>query len=476
MGIGLVLAPASSSAAIAHATGPSLDVHSSVVVPADLHADGRQGGPTNDPARPVAVAKSVEAPTTVAEPATRHAATPVAAATNTNTNTNTDADADADAWGEDDDWGDDDDWSDDSGPVDRTPKLSGVLAASARATQFAADDLPDGTPIADEVTFQIEHTHLKFSGDLTHKLAWEIMPCLTHMNSFSVMTAHFVYTVAPALQVTAGRFLLPFGHFNLRSLPGSFTPISRPLLYVSHEDRPVRFELGTPPSLMFTPRDDVGVQVSGNAWFAPNDVMQLSYMLYATNGLREASNQMSRHWDDNNNSKQLGGRVELGYNGAVLTTTVGGSLLANDYEDDPDTGRGLNQIAWNVDSSVSLRSRRGQRLTVRADYTRMHREVIPNDALRRGDERLEGGYAAIEAEFEPGTGLYYQYDASRQITPRARINETFYDLETIANRHVTGVFVTLAEFMQIKAEYGLSRHGWGIPDAHRVGLQTIVSF
>ncbi|TPV92477.1 MAG: hypothetical protein B7733_25530 [Myxococcales bacterium FL481] len=372
-----------------------------------------------------------------------------------------------------DDWDDTDDWEDEAGELDRTVKISGVLQASARATFFDKDRLPDGTPIEDGLTFQIEHTHLKFAGDLTSALAWEIMPCITHMNAFSVITANFVYTVAPTLQVTAGRFLLPFGQFNLRSLPGIYLPVSRPIAYASHEDRPVRFPLGTPDGIMFTPREDVGVQVGGNAWWGP---VQLSYAAYLTNGLRATSNDMARHWDDNNRGKQFGGRAEVGLHRLYLQAGVGGSVLSNDYEDDPVSGKGLDQVMWGADGYVSLGNEAGRRMTLRVEYANMHREIVPNEELRRGDERFEAGYLTLSGEVRPGYGLYYQLDLVRQRTPRTRFDEGFVDVEENALRHLGGAFVTVAGFLQVKAEYGNWQHGFGVPMAHRASLQTVLVF
>lgn len=380
-----------------------------------------------------------------------------------------DIDTSADDWDEEED-----DWEDEgTAEIDRAPKISGVMQASVRGTFFGGAELPDGTPSTDDLSFQIEHTHLKFAGDLTHALSWEIMPCVTHMNSFSVITANFALAVAPTLHITAGRFLLPFGQFNLRSLPGSYTPVSRPLVYASHEDRAVQFDLGSPDSIMFTPRDDAGVQVGGNAWFGP---MQLSYIGYVTNGLRATSNDMARHWDDNNRGKQLGGRVELGYSSLYLQAGAGGSLLSNDYEDDPVTGKGLDQVMWGADAYLTMRTEDGQRFSLRGEFVDMHREIVPNEDLRGGDERIQGGYVTVEGEVRPGYGLYYQLDLVRQRTPRSRLDETFVDVDEIALRHVGGAFVTIAGFLQLKAEYGNWQHGYGLPMAHRVALQTVLAF
>ena len=66
-------------------------------------------------------------------------------------------------------------------------------------------------------------------------------------------------------------------------------------------------------------RDDLGLLLSGSLWFGRDDVLQLSYSAYATNGLRPESNTMARFWDDNNADKQFGGRRSLSFNGERLS-------------------------------------------------------------------------------------------------------------------------------------------------------------
>ncbi len=370
---------------------------------------------------------------------------------------------------------DDDDW-DSAGPVDKKPRISGVMQASARATYYDRTAQPDGTPLDDQYQFQIEHTHIKFSGDLTEKLAWEIMPCVTHMNDFSVILANFTYALSSAGQITAGRFLLPFGQFNVRSLPGSYTTVSRPLLYQSHEDRMILFGDNTPKSLYFTPRDDTGLMLGGSYWMGSDDAIQLSYSIYVTNGLRAASNTMARFWDDNNSSKQYGGRLSASYNGNKLSATFGGSFLTNKYEDHSDTRDGLDQRAWAVDGVVSYNWAPGRRVSVRGEYVDMERDIIPNDELIQGDEGLTGAYVIVEADVLEYLAVYYAWDTLSQRTPRSQLNEGFRDVETTTNRHIGGLSLTLAEALIVRAEYGRWLEPQGVSNANRVSIQTIVAF
>lgn len=364
---------------------------------------------------------------------------------------------------------DDDDWNK-AGPVNRTPRVSGALMASYRLTWFAEHRLPDGSRVEDSNTFQLEHSHVKLSGDLSEKLSWELMPCVTHMNDFSVVTANFVYTLSPRLQATFGRFLLPFGQFNLRSLPGTYGTVSRPLLYSSHEDRQVRPDPRVPGNFLFTPRDDTGLGLSGSAWFGAGDVVQVSYNLYLTNGLRAVSDQHGRFWDDNNKGKQLGGRVGVSYPGTRLTVSAAGSFLANRYEQEHD------QRAWAVDAAASYQLAGARRLTVRGEYADMTREIQPTALLLQGDEQTKGAYVTVEAALTEAWGAYYQFDTLTARTPAAQLNQGFRDLEVTTTRHAAGLTLVVDEYLQLRAEYGLWLMPLGLPDAHRLAVQTVVTF
>lgn len=363
-----------------------------------------------------------------------------------------------------------DDW-DTAGPVDKTPHISGSLMMSWRYTNLTENTLADGTEVEDFNTFQVEHTHIKFFGDLSEKLSWEIMPCVTHMNDFSVVTVHFVYKFLPELQLTAGRFLLPFGQFNVRSLPGSYNTVSRPLLYLSHEDRALDFgQTPTPSNFIFTPRDDIGGLLSGSFWLGPDDIVQLSYNAYLTNGLRAISDQASRFWDDNNSGKQFGGRVSGGYIGDPVNVTLGGSVLRNKYEDS------LGQFAWGLDAVASYEYKTARRITVRGEYVDMEREIQPTTTLLSGDEGIRGAYVTLEGNITEKVGAYYQWDTLQERTPEAQINQTSSDLKMTMNRHAVGLSFLLGGNIQLRGEYSLWLVPLGLPNAHRVSVQTVVTF
>jgi len=366
----------------------------------------------------------------------------------------------------------------DSDTVSTAIQISGALMGSGRLTLFPDD--PDNLG-QDELQFQIEHTHLKFSGDLTSKLSYEVMPCLTHMDSFSLLTANFTYQLKPIIGFTVGRFLLPFGGFNAHSLPGTYAPVSRPLLYQSHEDRTVGFDVGTPDNLFFTPRDDFGVQASGTTWLGSDDNIQVWYAAYLTNGPRPDSNTMSRHWEDNNNNKATGGRLVVSMDLNPIDIAVGASGLVNHYRDpmadDPESlWLAADQTMWSVDGELGIRWGKGRRLSFQGEYTQSHQQIIPTDTLAAGDSAIRGGYIEADTMLTNVVGVFAEYDHLDNIVPTAQINENFHDDRPVTNRMVGGLTLVAASGLQIKPEYGYWKVGEGLPVAHRISLQTVLTF
>jgi len=361
-----------------------------------------------------------------------------------------------------------DDWNDDDAEVDRSVHISGVLQASYRATFYTDDALPDGTAVDDDNRFQLEHTHIKLSGDQTQDLSYEIMPCLTHMNDFSIMTAFFDYAVATGLHIVAGRFMMPFGQFNMRSMPGVYNTVSRPLIYQSHEDRMIDFGQLTPSPILFTPRDDLGLQGYGSLWFG--DSVQLSYTASITNGLRPESNSHARFWTDNNNAKQVVGRVSLGYHGDALGMSTGGSVLWNRYHED------LAQLAWGADAMFYYRYHSMRHIRLHTEYVRMDREIIADELLRQGDERTQGAYATLEVELVQWLSVVYGFDWLEETTPRVDGTAGASDADAGMTRHTAGGNFIVAEALHIRLEYGFWNQEPGLPDAHRLSAQTLVTF
>jgi hypothetical protein len=377
-------------------------------------------------------------------------------------------------------WDDASAWDDDEGlwesdAVEPGIQLSGVVQASARWTLFPGDE---DELAEDHFSFQLDHNHMKVIADVTGRLSVEITPCLTHMDRFSILSAFFEYEVVPALHITGGRFLLPFGGFNLDSLPGSFVPVSRPLLYQSHEDRYIGFPFATPQNLAFTPRDDLGLMLSGSTWFGPMDLVQFWYGVYLTNGPRPDSYTMARHWEDNNNAKAVGGRAVFSLDWMPIDVAVGGSALVNRYRDNETEalwGK-LDQVMWSTDIEFGLRWAPGRRLVIKGEFSRSHHEIIPNDELASGDATIDGWYLQANTMVADWLAVYAQVDQLRNRIPRALGNETFRDEILRTNRVLAGLNFIIDDALEIKTEYSYWDHRNGQPDAHRVNLQSILAF
>jgi len=370
------------------------------------------------------------------------------------------------------------------------PRVSGALVASGRATFYDKDEYYNEQyekdwPLDEEYTLQLEQTLLRLSGNLSEAFSWEIMPCLTHLEDFSVVTAFFNYEIHSLFQIKAGRFLLPFGQFNLRSLPGEYKTVSRPYLYRGHEDREFRFKEGVPSSFIMTPRDDVGLLLWGNSRFGSKDLYEVSYYAYLTNGLRKFSNTAQRHWDDNNNGKQLGGRLVFGLNSEGVKAAVGGSLLSNVYEDDEYNNKGLKQRAFAVDGVISIAYLTDRWINLRGEFVDMLREVVPTVDLAQGDEGLQGFYLTADLDLFDFLNVYYQIDWLTERTPvldrdsgedDSEEEVRFHDEKYKIIRQTVGVSVTPFDSFAVRIEYGRWVMSEADSNAHRASIQTILTF
>lgn len=363
-----------------------------------------------------------------------------------------------------------DDFEKDKGPVDRKIHISGVMSTSLRMTWMDAHTLPDGTRKEDDRTFELEHVHVKLGGDLTRHLSWAVQPCVAHNNEFSVIEANFTYAFFRALQVTVGRFLLPFGQFNQRSLPGSFATVSRPLLFSSHEERTISYKGITPSNLFFTPRDDIGIELGGSVWLGESEKFQLSYSGYFTNGLRSVSGTSSRFWDDNNNGKQLGARATLGYFGDRLSASIGVSGLLNEWE------KSLRQYAVGADAWIGYEIKPGRRINLRGEYIFMRREIVPTADLLKGDEDIAGLYVTLDGMILSWLGAFAQFDSLDNKMPRVATGGGIEDFTGTMNRYLFGLLFVPVGPLNIRLEYSWWQIPLGYPDAHRVTVQAMVVF
>ncbi len=355
--------------------------------------------------------------------------------------------------------------------VDRSWSCFGVMSMSYVGTMYAPNEILGGLVVKeDEHTFQIEHVHLKIAGDLSRKLSFVLTPCLTHMERFSVIEAKFTYKFADSFLLTAGRFLVPFGQFNERSMPGSFTPVSRPLLYQSHESRFITFDEYSPEYFLFTPREDIGIQVSGSLWLGEEDTVQVWYGGYVINGFRADSNTMVRHWDDNNNYKGFGGRLVYSIYLDRWELSLGSSALWTRYEED------LDQTAYSLEALIRTSLLDRYQTTLRGEFVVSPREMIPDEEMLQGDKKTKGFYLTLESRLANWLTVYGQYDLLSNEYVRPLLNEGFQRECISTNRILGGAVISPDRIIEVKFEYGYWMHELALPNAHRIALQAILAF
>lgn len=364
----------------------------------------------------------------------------------------------------------DDNWETE-GPVDRSWSVSGVMSMAYVGTMFDYHEVLGGLILKeDEHTFQLEHIHVKLTGDLTHKLSFTLMPELNTAGRFSVIEANFTYAFSDKIQLTAGRFLVPFGQFNLHSLIGSFTPASRPLLYQGHESRFITFDKYSPTFFLHTSRDDVGVEATGSLWLGKEESMQVWYGAYVINGFRPDSNSSARHWEDNNNWKGLGGKLVYSLYFDKWEFSLGGSLIWTRYEED------LDYLAYGFDGRISGWLFGRYRTTLRGEVVISPREIIPNAQVLEGEETVEGFYVILKSELAHWLTLFTQFDRLSNEFPDPLGSDPFHETRITTDRILGGVSFSPDRFLQVKLEYSYWMQEANLPNAHRMIVQALLTF
>jgi hypothetical protein len=307
-------------------------------------------------------------------------------------------------------------------------------------------------------------------------------------DGFSVIEAHFMYEFANSFQLTVGRFLVPFG-FNLRSLIGSFTPVSRPLLYVGHDTRTIAFRTYSPTSFLYTSRDDIGVEATGSIWLGATENMQLWYGLYVANGFRPASVSPARPWLDDNEWKGVGGQVVYSFYFDDWDFSLGGSTTWSRYL------RELDYLAYSVDARISARLIGQHMTTLRAELVINPRETAREAETADGeiveqevDETIEGFYVTLESKLTTWLTLFTQFDRLSNDIPCPGIDGNHNRETKATHRILGGAVLSPDEIVEIKLEYSHYMHRAApaclfadrteelpLPDAHRVIVQGILA-
>lgn len=270
----------------------------------------------------------------------------------------------------------------------------------------------------EEKSFSLTHVHPKVTMELSDKVSGELVACFSEHHPASIWAAQMEYTpIIPEgfgdnpITIRAGRFFIPFGFFNENYVnPGEMKTISRPLMYVDHEQEDMELH-GGPRPIFMSPYFDTGVMLYGSKWLRGNKD-QLWYGVYGVNGLyynEDAYEGMSRididwetehipHEDPSKNNKQIGGRIA--YSVGELFT-VGASYLTGKY----DAESRLENTVYGGDIHVAL-----GKANLRFEYAenpvewidKSGAEVEPEDLYTLGTEKdytKTGWYTQLDFPF-----------------------------------------------------------------------------
>ncbi|MDD5686539.1 MAG: hypothetical protein PHE88_01745 [Elusimicrobia bacterium] len=202
----------------------------------------------------------------------------------------------------------------------------------------------------DDRDFMLTHFHPIISADISDKVKAESMICIVEAHPATVWNAFVDYT--PYLSkksddnpvtIRIGRFFVPFGYFNENyANPVDLKTISRPLMYVDHDQEDMQLN-GGPQPIFMTPYFDTGILLFGIKSLREKD--QLWYGVYMVNGMHYEEDhfdapEMSRlnvEWetevpphDDLSKNKQVGTRIT--YSMADIFT-VGASYFTGKYDE-----------------------------------------------------------------------------------------------------------------------------------------------
>jgi hypothetical protein len=235
--------------------------------------------------------------------------------------------------------------------------------------------------------FILTHVHPMIHANLSDKVSAMAMWCLTHVETTALYEAYLDIAPSDAVDIKAGRWLLPFGAWNPISNPTQFKSVSRPLMYLGHEERNIVLQ-GGPRPILNDEDSDIGVLLSGQREMGQGI---LSWAGYVSNGIQDLYGDYPDAWidfrpsEDNNSTKSLGGRLAYNLHGI----TLGASYTGGKY----DPANALTYRIWGVDGTWRAPSG----FNLRAEYA--------NNPYERGADvpkaRRHGWYAMAEAPVAP---------------------------------------------------------------------------
>ncbi|HEY3414594.1 MAG TPA: hypothetical protein VGM51_16265 [Armatimonadota bacterium] len=302
-----------------------------------------------------------------------------------------------------------------------------TLAASGSLKQpiFAS---PSGN-----ADFILTHVHPSIRATLDEKTSALLTLCTTHEGSTEVYEAYVEHAPNDRLDAKMGRFLLPFGAWNPISNAAMFKSVSRPLMYLGHEDRGIVLQ-GGPRPILNDEHSDVGLLLSGRS---EGKSAIVKWDGYVSNGFADQFGDYPDAWidfrssQDNNTSKSLGARIAAS---TPCGFTLGASWTGGKW--DPQ-----NKYRYDIagaDATWQMRSG----LTLRAEYAT---NPIGRSAADGGKIHRHGWYAMAEKPVGQKWTAVAMYSTLSE-RPTANVNHVA--------RLTLGADYRLADSTTIKTEIG----------------------
>jgi len=314
--------------------------------------------------------------------------------------------------------------------------------------------------------FVLTHVHPMISAQFDERTSAMLMWCLTHVGTTALYQAYLDYAPSEALDLKAGRWLLPFGAWNPISNPAQFKSVSRPLMYLGHEERNIVLQ-GGPRPILNDEHSDIGLLASGQI---ERGEALFSYAGWVSNGFQDTFGDFPDAWidfrpsEDNNSKKSLGARLAADVRGL----TLGASYTGGRWD-------AANRYAYRI-RGLDATWRGPAGLTLRAEYADNPIHRGPGDG---GDIRRRGWYAMAERPLAPRWTGVLMYSA---LTERPARN-----VEKVS-RLTLGAAYQLAPSAMLKAEVGRlflgnfvgdpsdAPEGARFDDVTTFKLSTVVSF
>ncbi|HEY3267154.1 MAG TPA: porin [Armatimonadota bacterium] len=314
--------------------------------------------------------------------------------------------------------------------------------------------------------FVLTHAHPSIRATLNDKTSAYADWCMTHMGMTATYEAYLEHAASETVDVKAGRWLLPFGAWNSISNPAQFPTVSRPLMYLGHEERGIVLQ-GGPRPILNDEHSDIGLLVSGQKEMgAPI----LGYAAYVSNGFGDQFSNYPDAWidyranEDNNSHKSLGGRLSLTMGGL----TLGASATGGKWDTE-------NRYAYSI-RGLDATWRNAGGLTLRAEYAT---NPVNRPADSGGRLRRHGWYAMADQRLSPKWNAVAMYSTLSE-SPTANVRTV--------SRLTLGADYRLADTATLKAEVGRlfigrfigdptnAPQGTDYQDVTTLKMSTVVSF